>query len=1334
MLRRLLAALIFASTVCVAGALAFLRTDLVAENLCAYAVATIEEATHAKVRVASCQVDAVKGTLVIDGLQVGDPGGVLQIAAARVFAQVEVRALQQKLRLVQLHVDHPDVKLSIDTSGPARKRQQGACLPDVLDRFELGRVTIRRASVDVDVKSEGVRIQVPRLSASVHGKGDELTAAIATATGTVKLPGRSVGLLSLRADAKVDLRGAGTVELTRADVIGTEATAYVKGKLQDLCKPRLEATANVRVDDLETATSRLLPGVLEGVKGSLQVDGVVRAGPGAFEARGDLRLKALQLEGLSPGEAKASFQVGTERLTIGKLQVGVGKGEVQAQAEIGFGAGVPFTADVAIHDIELADLLQKLGIPRSHVVLRASGKGRIQGPLSPLALRGEASVELADFAILDRRFEERAQAQRLLEFPKGHLATALSVSADKVVLEGAKLEVGQSLLQVDGDLSTDPKKGPALRARADKLDLTEFRGAKRGGHIGPIDWSGSGTFSAEVQGAYGDPDITAEALLSSFRFLDLSLGDVAAKIHFAKMMLTLSEIDGQKGRSVYTGDVQLDMDKDDMPVEAHLDLAEGSHLHDLVDLAIGLVPTLSTVHDAQDVDGLVSGTLHARGPVARPDGFAQLALSDVHLWGQLFAEGETEMSLHGGERLQLQKLELRHVAGKKDSALLEMSGRFGPDWVLEMDARTQRFDLADLDAAVSARLTGPLESSARIRGVASHPKIDAEMTFTKGKSGKAELGDGAFTLKVDGKALVSHGTVGPHVFDAVGRLEGDFGFTSTLALRFDDLSGYFATFAPGSGLESGSLSADVTAAGSLLTWRDASGTVQVTNLGLKWTDPKKQTALRFHNDRNGQLTFGPGGVDIKLLSLVEENQRASATLRGRRGRDTSLDLRLSALMDGKLLLAFAQGGDNPAELLIEHAAGTAQLEASVGGTDAQPEVLGSLRVENGELRVRNSPVAARELNGRVSFTQKAVVIEDMSAKLNGGPARIEGSVRLKDFSPEWLDLQARVSEVPVRLQENLGCTLEDGSHLALVGAPLEPTLSGKLVLSRMKYTEDINLERQLVDFTRRPPRALAKSDVLVHFNVDVQLSKKGVRIENNLARADLSGDFTVTGTSRRPGLLGSVNTEHGTANFRGNEFQIEQGVINFTDRQSIRPSFDLNALANVKDYKVRLHAYGTPQDPHMELKSEPALAEADLAFLLTFGFVQSNIQQGGVNAADTGAAIAVEALNKVTGFSEEVRRFIPKNTILRNPTIDFTSDFSVASNRVEPMARFHSQFITEKADLKILQGLSTRRGRGVLSYRLTDAITAQGSVDNEHLYSGIGTDLGFDLSLRWEGD
>ena len=1328
MVRRLLLSLAFATALVAAGAVAFLRTDFVASNLCSYAVATIEEASKAHVRVASCSVDPVRGTLVIEGLSAADPEDLLQFTAARIFAHVEVRPLQQKLKLVQLEIDHPDLRLLVAPSGrPKPKKTAGACLPEVLDRFELGRVKIRKARVRVELPAEGVKVDVPRASVRIRGEGESLRLSVATRTGTVALPGRSVGLLSLRAQAHLDLRGTGTIELVRGDVIGTEATAYVKGKLFDICNPKVEASANVHVDDLTAAAERLLPGVLRGVKGAVQLDGLVRASAGRLDAHGDVRVKGLELEGLAPGDARASFRVTPEKVTLSKLLVPVGTGDVQGQVEVGIARSeLPLTADVSLRAVELAGILGKLGIPRSHVVLRASGRARVHGALAPLALKGEVALDLADFAILDRRHQERANARRLLEFGRGKLTTAVAISAERIALGGAELHIGGSRLEVEADFFTDPRRGMELTGRGARFALAEFR------HLGPLPIEGSADLDVRVAGPYGDPTIAGTASLRDFHLLDLSLGDVAATVRFAGLILDLSGIEGRKLASRYSGAVRLDFSAEAMPMEARLVLGDSSRLHDLVDLAVGLVPTLSTVHAAEDVDGGVRGVIHARGPVARPDAFAQLDLSDVHLWGQKFASGEVEIALHGGEKMVIQKLELLHT-GEPNSSAFELAGRFGPRWELELDGRTRGFDLADLDSASAAKLTGPLAATVRMRGLSSHPVIDAAMKFTGGKAGKAALGDGAFTLRVDGKAMVAHGTVGPHVFDAKARLLDDFPFTSTVALRFDELAGYLATFAPGSGLDRGAMSADVSLAGSLLRWRQAGGSVQLTRLKVHWTDAEKKAGLEFANDGNGQIAFGPQGIEIKQLRLAEARQQVSASLRGSRASDGRLDFRLSAELDGRLLMAFAQGGENASGPVVEHAAGSARLEAAVGGTGEEPTLLGSLTLVNGELRVRGQPVAVRELNGRVSFTQKAVLIDDLTARLNSGPARLTGSVRLKDWKPEWLDLGARLAEMTVKIQEGLSCTLEEGTHLSLVGAPAEPTLSGLVIVARMKYTEDVNIERSLLDFTKRAPapKALAKSDALVHFNVDVQLSR-GVSIANNLARTDLKGEFTLTGTSRQRGLVGSINTLRGTAFFRGNEFQIEQGVINFTDRQSIRPSFDLQAWSQVKEYKVRLHAFGTPQDTRVSLTSEPALAEADLAFLLTFGFVQSNIQAGAVSASDTGAALALEALNKVTGFSDEVRRFIPKNVILRNPTIDFTSDFSIASNRVEPMARFHSQLLTERLDLKVLQGLSTRRGRGVVAYRLSDSITAQGQIDNEHIQ--FGTDFGIDLSIRWEGN
>src|SRR5438067_1924027 len=252
----------------------FLRTDFVANNLCAYAVATIEEATAARVQVSQCSVQPEQGKLTIEGLRVGDPGGRIQLEVARVFAQVKVRPLLQKVRLERLEVDHPRLKLALDRAG-ASPPSGGQCLPDVLDRFEFGRVKIRKASVDV--RTASTHVAIPRVALAVRGHGGQLSMTVSTRGGAVELPGRAIGLISSRTAGVVDLRGTGAVELRRADVIGTEASAFVKGKLQNLCDPQIEAAANLRVDDLETAVSRVLPG-MRGVKGGISADATVSFG------------------------------------------------------------------------------------------------------------------------------------------------------------------------------------------------------------------------------------------------------------------------------------------------------------------------------------------------------------------------------------------------------------------------------------------------------------------------------------------------------------------------------------------------------------------------------------------------------------------------------------------------------------------------------------------------------------------------------------------------------------------------------------------------------------------------------------------------------------------------------------------------------------------------------------------------------------------------------------------------------------------------------------------------------------------------------------------------
>jgi len=1301
-LSRVLVALGLAAAVVSAAAMVFLRTDFVANNLCAYAVATIEEATAARVQVSQCSVQPEQGKLTIEGLRVGDPGGRIDLKVARVFAQVTVRPLLQKVRLERLEIDHPQLRLALDEAGGSPAKG-GQCLPDVLDRFEFGRVRIRKASVEV--RSSGAQVEIPRLGLAIKGSGPQLSVSVSTRGGSVELPGRAIGLISSRTAALVDLRGSGALELRRADVIGTEASLFVKGKLDNLCDPQLEMAANVRIDDLEKAAARLIPGKMHDIKGGVSADATVSWGRGAPHVRGDLRLKAVALGSFFPGDTRLRFDLTPSRVRVDRLEVPAGHGQINGSLELSLAdTSLPLTADLQLHDMELAELLHKLGLQHAWVVLRASGRVQAKGTMVPFNLAGDTALELADFAVLDRTYEKRAQARKMFEFSRGKLAAALLADADKIVAQGIAIEVGGSRVQVESTFFTDQAKGMQIAAHTENLSLDDFRG-----HFGPLPASGTLKLAASVSGPYQALAIEGRTAGQDVHFMELSLGDVTTHVAFdtTSTKLTFEDIRGHKDQSEYRGRIAIDFSSAATPLEAHVELPE-AYLNDLVDLASGMVPALSAIEDPREVDGRVAGVIDVKGPAASPLGTASLQFRDLSLWGESFDAGEARLSLHGNEpRLQIEDLTLRH-----GEAALRVSGRFGPKWQLDLDARTENFTLADFDRAERAHLSGPLRATAHLGGVPEHPRLDAALQFTEGMADEADLGEGELKLRIDDKAMTWNATIGTHRVSGHARLEGDFPYTCEGTLRVPDLPQYVDLLAPDFDIESGSLTAAFEVRGSLLRLRDSAGTMTLSQLLIVRSD------LPFENDGPAQVSFGPEGIRTERLAL-----RAPFT--GGRGRDGKLDLRLGASIDGRVLPGLLAD--------VEHASGTYLIQATVSGTVKNPTVLGNIRIEDGAGSLRGLPVAARALNGSISFSQDALVIDSLSGKLNNGEARVAGGMEMERLVPKKIDMSAHVSDVNLHFQESVGAIVD--GDLTLHGPPSEPMLGGNLTLSQMKYTEDVDIEKSLLDFSRRPPapKVLTKSPIVVRFDLDVHLSR-GVRVENNLARTDLKGDLKITGTSRSIGLLGSVNTVHGTATFRGNEFQIEQGVLSFTDRQRIRPTFDFLASSQVKEYKVRLHAFGTPGEPHVSLSSEPALAEADLGFLLTFGFVSTNLQQSTFSAADSGLAIGIEALNKATGFSAEVRRFIPKNAILRDPNIDFASDFSVATNRLEPMARFRSHLISEHLDLSVLQGLSTRRYRGVVSYQLSDALSTRFQLDNEHITSGTGADFGIDLHLKWEGE
>jgi translocation and assembly module TamB len=214
-------------------------------------------------------------------------------------------------------------------------------------------------------------------------------------------------------------------------------------------------------------------------------------------------------------------------------------------------------------------------------------------------------------------------------------------------------------------------------------------------------------------------------------------------------------------------------------------------------------------------------------------------------------------------------------------------------------------------------------------------------------------------------------------------------------------------------------------------------------------------------------------------------------------------------------------------------------------------------------------------------------------------------------------------------------------------------------------------------------------------------------------------------------MVGSVEAGEGSqAFFRGNAFAITQGVADFKDHHSLEGVFDVYADTQVRDYQIRLHAFGRSSAPQVQFSSEPALSEGDVLSLLTLGLTAR--ERAGISGTTgAGAGLAAEALYQASGLDRQVQRFLPKNEVLRDPAFRISTQYSEGTGLVEPTAQLESKFLVDQLKLSLSQPVSGRGTHAQAEYRFDNRLSAQAQWDNAYNDLPIGN-LGIDLKLRWE--
>jgi translocation and assembly module TamB len=346
--------------------------------------------------------------------------------------------------------------------------------------------------------------------------------------------------------------------------------------------------------------------------------------------------------------------------------------------------------------------------------------------------------------------------------------------------------------------------------------------------------------------------------------------------------------------------------------------------------------------------------------------------------------------------------------------------------------------------------------------------------------------------------------------------------------------------------------------------------------------------------------------------------------------------------------------------------GKVTFKMAAEGRMKKPQLTGDVQVQNVNLAVSGIANGLSNMNGTLAFNEDRLDVKNLVATTGGGQLKIGGYLAYqKGF---FADLTATGDAVRVRLY---GLSSTATANFRLQGNGDSMQLSGNVLVTRFGVGPDVDFSAFSSVGTSIPPSPDAPTNKI---RLDVHVtSAPQLDFQNSYAKLAGTVDLTVHGTLANPTILGRIQITEGSAKFAGTNYELQRGVITFSNPVRIDPTIDLDASARVENYDITIGVHGTISNLKPTYRSSPPLTEADIFNLLALGRTQEESQtyqeqQEQAGTDPTTNALLGGALNATV--SSRVNKLFGAGSVKIDPTYVGTLGNSSARITVqEPISK-----------------------------------------------------------------
>jgi translocation and assembly module TamB len=158
------------------------------------------------------------------------------------------------------------------------------------------------------------------------------------------------------------------------------------------------------------------------------------------------------------------------------------------------------------------------------------------------------------------------------------------------------------------------------------------------------------------------------------------------------------------------------------------------------------------------------------------------------------------------------------------------------------------------------------------------------------------------------------------------------------------------------------------------------------------------------------------------------------------------------------------------------------------------------------------------------------------------------------------------------------------------------------VVDRLLMAEGFDLASFMTSSKEPTAGPATNSGFLQNLQFDIQAdSSADSRMEWAGARLQTDASLRLRGTWEHPILLGHIHLLSGEMNFRGSQYTIARGDINFANPFRMDPVLNVEATTTIRQYEVTLDFTGPASRLTLAYRSDPPLPQTDIIELLALG-------------------------------------------------------------------------------------------------------------------------------------